>query len=174
MCISAASRFTAECGCIGYSMKSSYIMIYSTLNATEAYIVKFLFENNGIEAIVDNDKINFFFGIVSAKDAMIEVWVPGNKYKEAAKLLLEKSAIDLSKYEQIGCPRCGEKNCGLFDYCWKCLANLKSGEAYKLDQTILKEGNKKSEKRPLSLYILIILIALLIAGYIAFFYFKPF
>ena len=155
-------------------MKNNYIMVYSTLNATEAHIVKFLFENNGIEAIVDNDKINFFFGIVSAKDAMIEVWVPENKYKEAAQLLLEKSAIDLSKYEQVGCPRCGEKNCGLFDYCWKCLANLKTGEAYKLDQTKLTIGDKKSEKRPLSIYILIALIALIIAGYIAYFYVKPF
>ena len=157
---------------MGYGMKNNYIMIYSTLNATEAHIVKFLFENNGIEAIVDNDKINFFFGIVSAKDAMIEIWVPENKYKEAAQLMLEKSEIDLSKYDQVACPRCGEKNCGLFEYCWNCLANLKTGEAYKLDQTILTDRDKKYEKRPLSLYILIVLIALIIAGYIAYFYIK--
>jgi hypothetical protein len=157
---------------MGYGMKNNYIMIYSTLNATEAHIVKFLFENNGIEAIVDNDKINFFFGIVSAKDAMIEIWVPENKYKEAAQLMLEKSEIDLSKYDQVACPRCGEKNCGLFEYCWNCLANLKTGEAYMLDQTILTDRDKKYEKRPLSLYILIVLIALIIAGYIAYFYIK--
>jgi len=160
------------CRCMGYGMKNNYIMIYSTLNATEAHIVKFLFENNGIEAIVDNDKINFFFGIVSAKDAMIEIWVPENKYKEAAQLMLEKSEIDLSKYDQVACPRCGEKNCGLFEYCWNCLANLKTGEAYMLDQTILTDRDKKYEKRPLSLYILIVLIALIIAGYIAYFYIK--
>ena len=155
-------------------MKSNYIMIFSTLNATEAHIVKFLFENNGIEAILDNDKINFFFGIVSAKDAMIEVWVPENRYKEAAQLLIEKSAIDLSKYKQVGCPRCGEKNCGLFDYCWNCLTNLATGEAFKPDQTPPVYEKKRPARRPLSLYILILLIALIIAGYLAYFHIMPF
>src|SRR5208337_2364775 len=72
-----------EEGVQSQDMKRGFIMVYSTLNPVEAQVVKFLFENNGIEAIIDNDKINFFFGIVSAKDAMVEIWVPGNKYEDA-------------------------------------------------------------------------------------------
>ncbi|OHD71042.1 MAG: hypothetical protein A2W19_08505 [Spirochaetes bacterium RBG_16_49_21] len=152
-------------------MKNNFIKIYSTLNATEAYIVKFLFENNGIETIMDNDEINFFFGIVSAKDAMAELWVPADKYKQAADLLIQKSSIDLSSYEQVRCAHCGEKNCGLFDYCWNCLTNLKTGELYRYDQPEISDAPRKAAKRPRTLYLLIILIAMVVFGYLTCFYF---
>ena len=151
-------------------MKNNFIKIYSTLNATEGHLVKFLFENNGIETILDNDKINFFFGIISAKDAMTDIWVPADKYKQATRLLLEKSSIDLSKYKQIACPRCGRMNCGLFDYCWKCITNLRSGELYARSRK--RPGGRKAPSMniPQSIYILVVLFALLIAGYLIYYY----
>jgi hypothetical protein len=155
-------------------MKRGFIMVHSALNPVEAQVVRFLFENNGIEAIIDNDRINFFFGIVSAKDAMVEVWVPENKYKDAARLLLEKSSLDPAKYEMTSCPKCGEKVCSLFDYCWNCLTNLKSGEAFKSERAITGAEDAEPKKHPLSLYILILLIALIVAVYLTYFYFRPF
>jgi hypothetical protein len=149
------------------NMKDSFIKVYSTLNVTEAYVVKFLFENNGIETVIDNDDLNFFFGIVSAKDAMTDVWVPYDKYKKAADLLIEKSSIDLSLYEQITCPRCGKMNCCLFDYCWNCLANLKTGERENAKIVRFPRTIRKSRR---SLYILIILISALLSGYLAYIY----
>jgi hypothetical protein len=149
------------------NMKDNFIKVYSTLNVTEAYIVKFLFENNGIETVIDNDDLNFFFGIVSAKDAMTDVWVPSDKYKQAADLLVEKSSIDLSLYEQIMCPHCGKINCGLFDYCWNCLTNLKTGERENAKTVSFPRPVRKS---PRSLYILIILISVLLSGYLAYVY----
>jgi len=155
-------------------MKRGFIMVYSTLNPVEAQVVKFLFENNGIEAIIDNDKINFFFGIVSAKDAMVEIWVPGNKYEDAGRLLLEKSSLDLSKYEMTVCPKCGKRVCGLFDYCWNCLTNMKTGEKYKIDPAITEARRLVSINRPLSIYILLLLIVSLVAIYLAYYYLRPF
>jgi hypothetical protein len=151
-------------------MKDNFIKIYSTLNVTEAYIVKFLFENNGIETVIDNDDINFFFGIVSAKDAMTDLWVPSDKYKQATDLLVEKSSIDLSSYEQVMCPHCGKKNCGLFDYCWNCLTNLKTGELHTRENAEIAGSPRAIPKSRRSLYILIILIAVLVSGYLAYIY----
>jgi hypothetical protein len=152
-------------------MKNNFVLIYSTLNQMEAHIIKFLFDNNGIETIIDNDRMNFFFGIVSAQDAMTDVWVPQNKYRQAIDLLREKSSLDPAKFKESACPRCGEINCGLFDYCWKCTADLKTGELHDEGRLNTNTTGEASHKHLLPLFILIILMALLAAGYLVYMYY---
>ncbi len=156
----------------GAGIKSGFILLYSALNQVEAHMVKFLLENNGVEAIIDNDKLNFFFGIVSAKDAMVEVWVPAHKYREAAHLLAEKSSLDLSALKMTNCPRCGEKVCVLFDYCWNCLTNLKTGKETLFEDVTTGASYSALKGRHLSIYLLILLIVSIMALYLVYFYFR--
>ncbi len=109
-------------------MKEGYTKIYSTLNTAEAHIIQFLFQNNGIEAIIKNEDMTPLFGMVAAKDAETQVWVPSKMEKEASALLKEASAIDISNVTLAKCKRCGEMVCDRFDYCWNCMSDMKTDE----------------------------------------------
>src|SRR4030042_4962660 len=109
-------------------MKNGYIKIYTTLNTAEAHLIGFLFENNGIESIIDNEDMTPLFGMISAKDAGARVWVRAEQYQKASALLSESSSIDLSNKKMVRCKRCGEMVCDIFEYCWSCMADMKSGE----------------------------------------------
>jgi hypothetical protein len=109
-------------------MQDGYLKIYSSLNTAEARMVKFLLDNNGIETIIENEDMTPLFGMTSAKDAETRLWVPKEKYEEASALLAEKKSLDLSGVKMARCPQCGELVCDIFDYCWNCQTNMKTGE----------------------------------------------
>lgn len=148
-------------------MNENYVKIYSTMNPVEAHMVKFLLANNDIGAIVDNDELNFFFGLVAARDAMAEIWVPKEQAEKAVNLLRERSAIDLKNLDLSPCPACGTDNCGLFDYCWKCQADLTTGRRMEALSGV-DDARTKSMPwiRHRSLYFLLLIIAALIAVYL--------
>lgn len=116
-------------------MKDGYVKIYSTLNTAEAHIIQFLLQNNGIEAIIENEDMTPLFGMVSAKDAAAQVWVLSDKQHEASALIKNASSIDISDVTLMKCKRCGEMVCDRFDYCWNCMADMKTGEPNRDIQT---------------------------------------
>ena len=109
-------------------MKNDYVIIYSTLNTAEAHSIQFLLRNNGINAIIENEHMTPFFGIVSAKDAEAQILVPSDNEDAAYLLIRNASSIDLSNVRLVTCKRCGETVCDRFDYCWNCMADMKTGE----------------------------------------------
>lgn len=147
--------------------KEGFVKIYTTLNLAEAHTVAFLFENNGIEAVIENKEMNPFFGIVAAKDAEAQVWVPEEQSKEAEALLAESSSRDLAHLQMATCRNCGVMVCNLYDYCWNCLADMKTG------RTDRKNGEPRAGEgdeggRFPALYIpFIIIIVLMIIGIIS-------
>ncbi|HOT43948.1 MAG TPA: DUF2007 domain-containing protein [Spirochaetota bacterium] len=146
--------------------KEGYVKIYSTLNIAEAHTIKFLFENNGIEAVIENQEMNPFFGMVAAKDAEAQVWVPENASKEAAALLAESSSVDLAHIRLYKCRRCGEMVCTLFDYCWNCMASMKTGRVDLPLEESQADEEKKQSRFP-ALYIpFVIIIALMLIGFV--------
>ncbi len=148
-------------------MKDGFVKIYSTLNMAEAHTVKFLFENNGIETIIENQQMNPLFGMVAAKDAEAQVWVPEEKSKEASALLAESSSIDLGTVSLARCKKCGEMVCDRFDYCWNCMASMKTGRVDR-DMPPHEPYETAGKGRFPALYILfIIIIALMVIGFIA-------
>ncbi len=152
--------------------KNGFAKVYSTLNIAEAHTVKFLFENNGIETVIENQEMNPFFGMVAARDAEAQVWVPKDKSKEATALLAKSSSVDLSDIKLRRCKQCGEMVCDRFDYCWNCLANMKTGKIDR-DREQLSPIDEKRQVRFPAVYILfLIIIALMLIGFIAsrFFY----
>ncbi|MBP7737124.1 MAG: DUF2007 domain-containing protein [Spirochaetes bacterium] len=145
--------------------KNGYVKIYSTLNIAEAHTVKFLFENNGIEAVIENQEMNPLFGMVAARDAEAQVWVPEGKSGMASAVLAGASSIDLDHIKLATCRNCGELVCDRFDYCWNCMATMKTG---KVDRERFQPDDAVRQARFPALYILfIIIIVLMLLGFIA-------
>ncbi len=147
--------------------KDGFVKIYSTLNIAEAHTVKFLFENNGIGAVIENQEMNPFFGMVAAKDAEAQVWVPESESKAAAALLAESSSVDLADIKLRRCKRCGEMVCDMFDYCWNCLSDMKTGRPDRYGAPLPPDAVEKQERFPALYIMFIIIIALIALGFIA-------
>jgi hypothetical protein len=154
-------------------MKDGYVKIYSTLNTAEVHIIQFLLQNNGIEAIIENENMTPLFGMVSAKDAEARVWVPTDKQHEASALLKESSSIDISNVALVKCKRCGELVCDRFDYCWNCMADMKTGEPSRQIQTDAGEDTaKKSGWLSAVLFVVLVTGLLAVLAYFTYRYFQ--
>lgn len=138
-------------------MKDGYVKIYSTLNIAEAHTIAFLLENNGIEAVIENEGMTPLFGMVPAKDAEARIWVPGDRYGDATRLLAESSTTDISGKNMARCKRCGELVCDIFDYCWNCMADMQTGEEFRGIRQGELEDRARRPTWPAKLYLLLAL-----------------
>ena len=147
--------------------KEGFVKVYSTLNLAEAHTVAFLFENNGIGAVIENKEMNPFFGIVAAKDAEAQVWVPEEQSKEAEALLAESSSLDLADLKMATCRNCGVLVCNLYDYCWNCMANMKTGRIDRKKREPRAGEGEERARFPALFIPFIIIIVLMILGIIS-------
>jgi|SRR3990172_2999185 len=153
-------------------MKEGFTKIYSTLNTAEAHIIQFLLQNNGIEAVIKNEDMTPLFGMVSAKDAEAQVWVPTGKQDEASALIKESSSIDISNVTLVKCKRCGEMVCDRFDYCWNCMSDMKTGEPRRgIETSPDNVAPGKSGRLSALLFVSLILSLITILAYYAYRYF---
>lgn len=150
-------------------MKEGFAILYSTLNITEAHVIRFLLEHHGIAAVIENERMNPLFGMVSAKDAEVRVLVPEEKLTEASALLKEASSIDLSRITLARCKKCGEMVCDMFDYCWNCMASMKTGEPLR-DGDAGPESEKKARLPALLYYVLMAALLAVVAYYLYLFF----
>ncbi len=150
-------------------MKEGYAILHSTLNITEAHVIRFLLEHHGIAAAVENETMNPLFGMVSAKDAQVRILVPEERLPEAAALVKEASSIDLSKITMGRCKNCGETVCDMFDYCWNCMANMKTGEPLR-DGADGPDTEKRGRLPVLLYYFLIGAFLAVVASYLYLFF----
>ena len=151
--------------------KAGFVKIYSTLNIAEAHTIAFLLENNGIEAVIENEGMTPLFGMLPAKDAEARVWVPEARYGEATRLLAESSAVDLSVKNMARCRRCGELVCDIYDYCWNCMADMKTGEEYRGARAAREEAGRRPSW-PAWLFLVIVIGFIAALGYFAYSYFR--
>jgi hypothetical protein len=154
-------------------MKEGLTKIYSTLNTAEAHIIQFLLQNNGIDAVIKNEDMTPLFGMVSAKDAEAQVWVPSDKRDEASALLKESSSIDISNVTLVKCKRCGEMVCDRFDYCWNCMSDMKTGEPYRGIETNAENLTPGKSGRLSALLFIVLVIGLFaVIAYFTYRYFS--
>jgi len=139
------------------AMKDGYVKIYSTLNIAEAHTIAFLLENNGIEAVIENEGMTPLFGMVPAKDAEARIWVLGDRYGDATRLLSSSATVDISGKNMARCKRCGELVCDIFDYCWNCMADMQTGEEYSGAQPVDAGDAGKRPGWPAWLYLVLVL-----------------
>jgi hypothetical protein len=152
-------------------MRDGYVKLYATLNLAEAHMIQFLLENNGIEAVIENEGMTPLFGMVSAKDAEARIWVPENRYGDASKLLASSSSLDISGARMARCRRCGELVCDIFDYCWNCMADMETGEDYRGARAAEEEGGRKPAW-PAWLYLLLVVGFVAALAFFAYKYFR--
>jgi hypothetical protein len=153
-------------------MKKGYVQIYSTLNIAEAHTIAFLLENNGIEAVIENEVMTPLFGMVSAKDAEARIGVLEDRYGDATRLLAESSSIDISRKNMARCKRCGELVCDIFDYCWNCMADMQTGEPYPGARPGREEDEVRRPAWPGKLYLLLALGLVAAMVFFAYRYFR--
>ena len=151
------------------AMKQGYAILHSTLNLTEAHVIRFLMERHGIAALVENEGMNPLFGMVSARDAEVRVLVPEERLSEAKALMKEASLIDLTRITLSRCPRCGAMVCDMFDYCWNCMAGMKTGEPLP-DREAASETAKRGRLSGLLYYLLIAVFLAVVAYYLYLFF----
>jgi hypothetical protein len=148
-------------------MKEGYLPLYSTLNSAEAHMIQFLFENNGISAIIENEGMVPLFGMIPERDAAARLWVPADKYREASVLLTKSSSLDLSGAAMVRCGSCGELVCEIFDFCWNCMANMKTGEPFRREVETTLDEVDTAIRFPVILYLVLAIVVLLVLGYLA-------
>ncbi|MBN2160711.1 MAG: DUF2007 domain-containing protein [Spirochaetes bacterium] len=132
-------------------------------------MVKFLLDNNGIEAIIENDGMTPVFGMVPRVDPETSVLVRADRLHEAEALIEQSTSVDIYSVRMAKCARCGEMVCDLYDLCWNCRADMKTGEPYRGDQPKQNEAPPHTARFSAILYVMLIIA---LAGAIAFFLYR--
>jgi hypothetical protein len=101
---------------------SDIIEVFSTINATEAHLVKNLLESVGIEATIVDEHMAVAIG---GWNSVPRVWVAQADCERARKVIEDWEAERRTGEPKPSsppwtCPRCGEETPGSFDVCWNC------------------------------------------------------
>ena len=98
--------------------------VYATPFAPTAHIASELLEDNGIEAVIQDESLPILAGAVPWQDTWPSVWVKDADEAAAFELLKDfgKETTSKEEGEDRTCPVCGEKINAQFGSCWKCAA----------------------------------------------------
>ena len=94
-------------------------LIYTHANPMIVENIKNLLENAGIKVQVKNQFALGAVGELAPINAWPEIWLERNGDMERAKKLVASLNTDCEEAEWV-CEKCGEKNGGSFEVCWKC------------------------------------------------------
>lgn len=92
-------------------------------NLAEAYILRGLLEQAGIDCAVFNEHAQGGVGQLPVPDALPELWVEAPDLDRAAALLEDFRRKPASGAARA-CPACHEESPGNFQVCWNCSAPL--------------------------------------------------
>lgn len=90
----------------------------------DAYILRSLLEEAGIETHVFNENAQSGVGQLPVPDALPELWVAHERDYERARELVLRFESTPRDVRAVHCSACGEENPGNFQVCWNCGANL--------------------------------------------------
>jgi hypothetical protein len=97
---------------------------YSAANLPEAYLVRDLLAQAGIEASVFNEHAAGAAGELPLTETAPEVWLMDDADVERARALLAAHERRRMAEGTRTCPQCGEPNPATFDVCWRCGAGI--------------------------------------------------
>ncbi|MBL8521915.1 MAG: DUF2007 domain-containing protein [Betaproteobacteria bacterium] len=94
--------------------------IYAAANVPEAYLVRNLLINAGIEALILNEHSIGALGDVPLASAYPQVWIERDHQSDHARQLIDEYESRRSDARTQRCMKCGEDSPGPFDLCWNC------------------------------------------------------
>lgn len=95
--------------------------VFSTLEISEAILVRDALLQAGIEAMIENQ--NTSFSAIPGLRAPAEIWIRDDGRFEAARKIVTQTVTaidDPSEQATWTCKECGEANPVSFDVCWNC------------------------------------------------------
>ena len=101
--------------------------IHSAATLIEAYMVRDLLGQAGIEAIVLNENLQSIVGEIPVNHAGPEVWILNPSAIGRALEVVRRMLSPMAAQTAVFCPGCHEENPRNFELCWKCLAELPVG-----------------------------------------------
>ncbi|OGI47989.1 MAG: hypothetical protein A2151_05170 [Candidatus Muproteobacteria bacterium RBG_16_65_34] len=96
----------------------------SAANLPEAYLLKQLLEQAGIEARVFNEHAQGALGEIPFTHAYPEVWLINDADAVRAEELIRTYERTEPSAVTRACPACGEQNPQGFEICWRCGAPI--------------------------------------------------
>jgi len=101
------------------------LRIYTAADLPQAYLIKELLSQEGIEAHVFNENASGGLGELPFTHTYPEIWLQDESDSVAAKEILRRfEAEDAAAGVDLVCPECSEKNPSNFASCWNCGADL--------------------------------------------------
>ena len=106
-------------------MAEEFVKVYQAKNVTEAYLVKNLLEEEGIEAHIEGEYLQGALGDLPWLAISPRVLVPAEAEERARRIVEDFDSQRLA--EPTGepsppwrCPGCGEEVDAGFEVCWNC------------------------------------------------------
>ena len=104
--------------------EAKMIEIYKAPTPQDAYILLALLEAEGIEAVVENDKLfNMVGELPYSGEILPSVIITDNSQKEKALSIVDRYIDNLNKIctnKEWICKECGANNPDSFEICWSC------------------------------------------------------
>ena len=100
------------------------IEIYKAPTPQDAYILLALLEAEGIDAVIENDKLfNMVGELPYSGEILPSVIITDNSQKEKALSIVDRYIDNLNKIctnKEWICKECGTSNPDSFEICWRC------------------------------------------------------
>jgi hypothetical protein len=110
-------------------MKPADVVVFSSLNAVEAHLVRSLLTREGIPSRLRNGMLTSLAGELPMNEVRAEVLVRP-EHEAAAEAVVAETRRPAG--EDRTCPDCAEENPSEFELCWRCGADLPDWRPYRL------------------------------------------
>jgi hypothetical protein len=94
--------------------------VYAAANIPEAYLVRDLLINAGVESRILNEHASGALGDVPMESAYPQVWIERDHQEHHARQIIDRYESSRRDQRVRTCARCGESSPGPFDVCWNC------------------------------------------------------
>lgn len=98
--------------------------IYSAASLAEAYLLRDLLAQAGIESFIFNEHAAGAAGELPLTEVGPQIWIVEESDVPRARALLDRRERSHVTKEARPCARCGELSPGTFEICWSCGAPL--------------------------------------------------
>ena len=100
--------------------------VYSTFNLFDAYIIRDLLTDRGINCFVSNEHISGALGELPYTESWPEVWITQNLHFDRARGLINEFEQNTTVDSVLFCKKCNEFGSSGFELCWKCGVELET------------------------------------------------
>lgn len=103
--------------------------LYTAADLTEAYMLRDLLGQAGIEVFILNEHVSGALGEIPFTHTYPEIWLQNGDDRRRAKEIVNSYEHANADVGVMVCSHCGEQNPSTFDVCWRCQSALESQTA---------------------------------------------